>query len=251
LAADPAGDRPRGVLLGPDPERPGRLAAAGHLEPLAGLAGRRLPVAVLTVLLLIIALAAEQPQAAEGVAIQPDGGTQLRQGVGVVGQGRLGEDDLGEADHRVRPLAVWPGQAELAGEGDELALVVVLATREVSLTPRTCARAWTASWSMVCRVWWGPSARHSPGRTALAAGGPPRDPTRRLGLVRWVAFDPVSAPKWPHLASTWTALEDRPVPVTTTASGSSGVWRRMSAQVCSRAAMRPEPVVSMAVTALR
>jgi hypothetical protein len=56
-----------------------------------------------------------------------------------------------------------------------------------------------------------------------------------------------SAPKWPHLASMWTAPEDRPVPVTTTTSGSSGVRRRMSTQVCSRAAMSPEPVISMAV----
>jgi hypothetical protein len=46
----------------------------------------------------------------------------------------------------------------------------------------------------------------------------------------------------------YRALEERPVPVTTTTSGSLGVRRRMSAQVCSRAAMRPEPVVSNAVT---
>jgi hypothetical protein len=69
LAADAAGDRPGGVLLGPDPERPRRLAATGHLEPLASLAGRLWPVAVLPALLL--ALASEQPQAAEGVAVQP------------------------------------------------------------------------------------------------------------------------------------------------------------------------------------
>jgi hypothetical protein len=55
LAAEPAGDRPRGVLLSPDPERPGRLAATGHLEPLAGLAGRLLPVAILTALPLSVA----------------------------------------------------------------------------------------------------------------------------------------------------------------------------------------------------
>jgi hypothetical protein len=63
LAADAAGDRPGGVLLGPDPERPGRLAAAGHLEPLAGLAGGLLPVAVLTLLTLALALATEEAQA--------------------------------------------------------------------------------------------------------------------------------------------------------------------------------------------
>jgi hypothetical protein len=68
LAADAAGDRSGGVLLGPDPERPRRLAATGHLEPLAGLAGL-LALAVLVALLL--ALASEQPQAAEGVAVQP------------------------------------------------------------------------------------------------------------------------------------------------------------------------------------
>jgi hypothetical protein len=91
-----------------------------------------LPVAVLTglsaLLPLALALAAKQPEAAEGVAIQPDGRAQIREGVGLVGQGLLGQLDLGEADHRMRPLPVWPGQAELAGEGDELALVVVLAT---------------------------------------------------------------------------------------------------------------------------
>ena len=56
LAADAGRDGPGGVLLGPDPERPGRLAAAGHLEPLAGLAGRRLPFAVLAALLLALTL---------------------------------------------------------------------------------------------------------------------------------------------------------------------------------------------------
>ena len=35
LAADPAGDWPGSVLLGPDPERPARLAAASDLDPLA------------------------------------------------------------------------------------------------------------------------------------------------------------------------------------------------------------------------
>jgi hypothetical protein len=77
LAADPAGDRPRRVLLGPEPERPGRLAATGHLEPLAGLAGRLPAIAVLAALLLALALAAEQPRAAEGVAVQPDGRPQI------------------------------------------------------------------------------------------------------------------------------------------------------------------------------
>ena len=132
LAADAAGDWPGGVLLGPDPERPGRLAAAGHLEPLAGLLSGLLPVAVLS---LTLALATEQPKAAEGVAIQPDGRPQVGQGVGVVGQGRLGEGDFGEADHRMGPLPLRPGQAELAGEGDELALVVVLAAPGGVLDP--------------------------------------------------------------------------------------------------------------------
>jgi hypothetical protein len=59
----------------------------------------------------------------------------MGQGVGVVGHGLLGEGDLGEADHRMGPLAIWPGQAELAGEGDELALVVVLATPGGVLDP--------------------------------------------------------------------------------------------------------------------
>jgi hypothetical protein len=55
LAADAAGDRPRRVLLGADPEPPGRLAAAGDLEPLAGLAGGLLPVAVLSIALALAA----------------------------------------------------------------------------------------------------------------------------------------------------------------------------------------------------
>ena len=81
LAADPAGDRPGRVLLDPDPERPGWLAAAGHLEPLASLAGGGLAVAVLTgrSALLPPALATEQAQAAEGVAVQPDGRPQKGQ----------------------------------------------------------------------------------------------------------------------------------------------------------------------------
>jgi hypothetical protein len=58
------------------------VAAAGDLEPLAGLAGRLLPVAVLTVLVLPLALAAEQAQAAEGVAVQPDGRPQVGESVG-------------------------------------------------------------------------------------------------------------------------------------------------------------------------
>jgi hypothetical protein len=33
------------------------------------------------------------------------------------------------------PLAVWPGQAELAGEGDERALVVLLAAPRGVLDP--------------------------------------------------------------------------------------------------------------------
>ena len=78
---------PGGVLLGPDPERPGRLAATGHLEPLASLAGRLLPIAVLPLLSFTVALAAEEAEAAEGVAVQPDGRPQIGQGVGVVSQG--------------------------------------------------------------------------------------------------------------------------------------------------------------------
>jgi hypothetical protein len=145
LAADPAGDRPRGCTASADPERPGRLAAAGDLEPLARLAGRLLPIAVLPALPLVLSLTAEEAQAAEGVAVQPDGRPQIRQDVGVVAHGLLGEDDIGEADHRMRPLAVWPGQAELGGEGDEgdelSRLLWYLPPREVSLTLRTWARA--------------------------------------------------------------------------------------------------------------
>ena len=59
---------------------------------------------------------AEQPEAAEGVAVQPDGRAQIREGVGIVGQGLLGQLHLGEANHRMGPLAVRPAQAELAGQ---------------------------------------------------------------------------------------------------------------------------------------
>jgi hypothetical protein len=54
-------------------------AATGHLAPLTGLAGRRLAVAVLPALLLAVAVAAEQPQAAESVAVKPDGRPRIDQ----------------------------------------------------------------------------------------------------------------------------------------------------------------------------
>jgi hypothetical protein len=175
-------DDPDGLLAGTGADRP---VVAVRVQATAG---GLLPVAVLTVLSLALALATEEPQAAEGVAVQPDRRPQVGEGVGVVGQDLLGELDLGEADHRMRPLAVWPGQAELAGQGDELALVWYLPPREVSLTPRTWARAWTASCSMVCRVWQEPSARHSPetnssGRRQAQSGA--------WALFGGVAFDPV------------------------------------------------------------
>jgi hypothetical protein len=61
-----------------------------------------------------LTLPAEEAQAAEGVAVQPDGCAQVRQGVAVVGQGLLDEGHLGEADHRMGPLALRPGQAEFS-----------------------------------------------------------------------------------------------------------------------------------------
>jgi hypothetical protein len=171
----------------------GAAGSRSHLEPLARLAGGRLPVAVLTGLsLLPRALAAEQAQAAEGVAVQPDRRIQIGQGVGIVGQGLLGQGDLGEADHWMGPLALGPGQTELAGEGDELALVVYLPAWEVSLTPRTWARAWTASCSMVCRVWRGSSARHSPENDPLGlAPGRRQVQGGALAFFGGAAFDPV------------------------------------------------------------
>ena len=71
------------------------------------------------------------------------------------------------------PLPLGPGQAELAGEGDERALVVVFAAPGGVLDSAGVGEGVTASWSMICRVWWGPSARHSPetdssGRRAAA-----------------------------------------------------------------------------------
>jgi hypothetical protein len=69
----------RAILLAPCLERPRRLAATGHLELLTGLAGGLLSVAVVTSLALPLALAAEQAQAAEGVAVQPDRRTEMRQ----------------------------------------------------------------------------------------------------------------------------------------------------------------------------
>jgi hypothetical protein len=85
-------------------------------------------------------LAAEEAEATEGVAVQPDGRPQIGQGVGVVSQGRLGKGDLGEADHQMGPLSLGPGEAELAGQGDELALVVVLAEVAVRLMDRVSVR---------------------------------------------------------------------------------------------------------------
>jgi hypothetical protein len=109
-------------------DRGGRQPQA-TLKPLAGLAGWLLAVAILPGFsaLKLHTLAADQAQATEGIAVQPDGRPQIGQGVGVVGRGLLGQLDLGEADYRMGPLTLCPGQAELAGEGDELALVVVLA----------------------------------------------------------------------------------------------------------------------------
>jgi hypothetical protein len=48
-----------------------------------------------------------------------------------------------------------------------------LPPREVSLTPRTWASAWTASCRMVSRVWRGPSARHSPATNSSGRHLPP------------------------------------------------------------------------------
>ena len=78
----------------------------------------------------------------------------------MVGQSLLGQPDIGEADHRMRPLPLRPGQAELAGEGDELALVVVLAGSGGVFDPADMGEAWMASWRMACRFWWEPSAGH-------------------------------------------------------------------------------------------
>jgi hypothetical protein len=171
-----------GVLLGPDPERPGWLATAGDLEPLPGLAGRRLPVAVLT---LVLALAAEQTEAAEGVAVQPDGRPEIRHGVGIVGYGLLGQLHVGEADHWMRPLAVWPGQDQLAGESDELALVMVLAAPGGVLDPADMGEGMDA---LMQHGLQGPAGGLRPGnrrrRTARAAAGPLRDPMRHLGRLR-------------------------------------------------------------------
>jgi hypothetical protein len=87
----------------------------------------------------------------------------------------------------------------------------------------------------------GPSARRSP---ETNSSGLRRAADRSRAAAPWPSSvgrpsTQWSAPRWPHLASMWKALEDRPVPVTTTTSGRSGVRRRMSARVYSRAAMRP------------
>jgi hypothetical protein len=86
LAADAAGDRPGRVLPGPDPERPWRLAAAGGLEPLAGLPGRLSPVAVLPLALAVRLSPSRWGQSATSPAIAPRGQPcrQRRQVVGMM-----------------------------------------------------------------------------------------------------------------------------------------------------------------------
>src|SRR5215218_9992356 len=85
----------------------------------------------------------------------------------------------------------WPwGQARPSSpaRATNSRLLWYLPPREVSLTPRTWARAWTASCSMVCRVWRGPSARHSP---ETNSSGLRRAQSGAWALSGGVAFDPV------------------------------------------------------------
>ena len=72
-----------------------------------------------------------------------------------------------------------------------------------------------------------------------------------FALFGRAAFDPVVGAKVAPKAAMGEALEDRPVPVTTQDLGQLGVRRQMSAQVCFKAARRPEPVVSRAVMGLQ
>jgi hypothetical protein len=231
-------DDPDGLLAGTGADRP---VVAVRVQATAG---GLLPVAVLTVLSLALALATEEPQAAEGVAVQPDRRPQVGEGVGVVGQGLLGELDLGEADHRMRPLAVWPGRARRPGRRTRAC--VVLASPGGVLDPADMGQGVDG---LMQHGLQGSGRSLRPGtrrrRTARAADRPRA--ARGPCSVGWPSTQ-WSAPKWPHLASMCKALEESPVPVTTTTSGSSGVRWRMSVQVCSRAAMRPEQVVSTAVT---
>jgi hypothetical protein len=75
---------------------------------------RRCPDRPLRPLAHALALAVEQAQAAEGVAVQPDGRTQIRHGVGVVGHGLLGQIGL-RRGRSPGPLALRPGQVRRRG----------------------------------------------------------------------------------------------------------------------------------------
>jgi hypothetical protein len=100
----------------------------------------------------------------------------------------------------MRPLTLRPGQAELAGGGDELAPVVVLAPSGGVLDPAGMSQGVDGLMEHGLQDLAGPfgqalagdeQLRLAPGRRQVQGGA--------LALFGGAALDPVvGAPKWPH-----------------------------------------------------
>ena len=143
------------------------------------------------------------------------------------------------------PLAVWPGQAELAGEGDELALVVVLAPSGGIVDPAGMGEGVDGLVEHGLQGLAGAFGQAFAGdeQLGLAAGRRPVE-GGALAVFGGVALARWSAPTWPcgvemdGAGGQAGAGQDHDL-------GELGGWRRL-VRVCSRAAMSPEPVVASA-----
>jgi hypothetical protein len=89
-------------------------------------------------------------------------------------------------------LAVWPGQAELAGEGDERALVVLLAAPRGVLDPADVGQGVDGLVQDGLQGLAGAFGQALAGATNSSGYvGSRTGPGRRPGLVRGAALDPV------------------------------------------------------------
>ncbi len=127
--ADAAQDRPTRGLLGGDPDGSFGVAVADQLGAIEGLLPTTLGLAVALVAAFRgggVGLALTgQSEAAEGVQVQDDRGVEVAYRVGVGLAGGLGELDFGEAVDGVGFGVGGPGQAQLAGQVDVAAVVVL------------------------------------------------------------------------------------------------------------------------------
>jgi hypothetical protein len=86
---------------------------------------------------------------------------QVGEGVGGVGHGLPGELDVGEADHRMRPLPLGPSRPSWRrGRRTRACCGICLPGGVVD--PTDMGQGVDGIVQHVCRVWRGPSARHSP-----------------------------------------------------------------------------------------